>query len=1164
MKILTTLLLFLPLLFCSAADPTPFAAWSMDELSGAVAKDKYGSYDGIITEKCMRVAGKSGQALRFGDERSFVYAKLPWKNSSFSFSAWTKVIAFPDKTQASICGFPGWSTDIGVTASGNFYFELFNKDKQQFMAVSPDSYPLGQWHYVSGVFDLENSKLMLYIDGEKLAEKAFAGSLFPYPDDFYIGCSKPTSFVVPYWYKGDIDEVEVYRTKISGDFIKKRYLELKNKEVPADKTVSHVGKHGQPLWLTPPSETVQALTDEFKKILSKQSKSNAEREQDSRGVPVLEINGKITPFLGVDLFERRLEAIYLQPFTTAGMKIVNVSVNIGRPYEFSGMKPYWNGPDSYDFSDIEKHILRPLQTDPSCKIILWVQIDPYWSWHETHPDDLMRNERGDGMVAEQHFQRYGIPANKRERLVWSFFSDKFRDEMSETLKRLIADIEKSPAGNSVVGYLIGGGTDAQLYHWQPPNHILSKPENWGDYSKPALKAWRVWLKDKYEYTSEISKAWNMSVTDFDKLSAPSASALCGGSFFHDPAKERQAMDWKRFITDGRRKLISHFAGLIKNNVSGDKIVGICSGDSGSRRDLTSMEEFLRDDNIDFFLHQATYGQRLPPNIGGINANLASIAVNEKLFVADSDQPTWCSKPHGNINAGAGIHHDASFHGWAKDIESLRSMWRRDFGMLWTTGAGALWNPVFGDLWAYSDQSIIDELKFIVETSAKVKAQSPEKPLAELAVIYDEKAVDYLKGGLSQAHSQWIRMQQNELYASGVPFGVYYLADLKEGLVPPSKLYILQNLMNLDRATCKALERLKKNGATLLFMNDTGYEQSFTDINTVFKATGIHLERADRADNVNLPLNMKSSLTNWNTDVKTAKSGIKWPTEATIYGPFPKNAPEPDYLSMATAPSLLKCGNFQAASRKIAINPSGTDIAAALSIRPEEGLTAYILINFESSKAGEFPFGASADWWMKWCLNGKTVYDTYSSGNGKAGFNLDTHRFTASVNEGRNTVIIKVSSGTNGFALAAGGPDEIAAPPSFNCKSEKIELSEYSLCSVDPEAEALAYYPGTSKTAFAFKNCGSWKSVFIGSRVISRDMISKLAEESGAWRLSEPNIVSGAAENIIMLHPLKDGIYKVRLKKEAALESLPPDDIKTSSKLEHELNLKAGHTYLFKY
>jgi hypothetical protein len=74
---------------------------------------------------------------------------------------------------------------------------------------------------------------------------------------------------------------------------------------------------------------------------------------------------------------------------------------------------------------------------------------------------------------------------------------------------------------------------------------------------------------------------------------------------------------------------------------------------------------------------------------------------------------------------------------------------------------------------------------------------------------------------------------------------------------------------------------------------------------------------------------------------------------------------------------------------------------------------------------EVRFGMGADWWTEWAVNGEIVYSTLEKGN-LADKNVLAHVFPVKLKKGKNLIAVKVLSGSDGWRLVAGGPDEVAA------------------------------------------------------------------------------------------------------------------------------------------
>jgi len=565
--------------------------------------------------------------------------------------------------------------------------------------------------------------------------------------------------------------------------------------------------------------------------------SEAKVTVNPAGAVQLEVNGQVEPLMvgGIKGFVAH-DKMRVKVWKDAGYNLVFVYYDLGYMCSRFGYvsptlynRSFWDGPNRYVREDVEKVLWRVLKVYPNAKIILWPWIDVYPGWAEEHPDELMRNDQGQGIIVKSHFERPGDnpKMEDKERLAWSFFSEVFRKDTGEMLREFVHTVETSLPGKQVVGYILGGGQDAQLYAWDPPDYSLQEnPSFWADYSKPALRAWKIWLEKTYQTPAKLSEAWGFPVASFAEAQAPKAINLVGPQAYHDPLKEKQEIDWLRFMAEGRADLCSHFAAVVRKEVRRPVLVGVSGGDGGARYAMTATGKLLRDPNIDLLFHQATYGaeRRLPPSTGGINAMLGSHSLHRKLFLADMDQRTWISKSlGGTTNLGVITFSDRSV-GRATNMDQLRSMWRREIATLWANGAGPLWHPLV-DPDTYEDQEIKDELKFLREQAPGFVPSSAKAESGEVAVIYDEQSISYLKGALAKRHGEWTDVQQSQLNASGVPYRLYYADDLREGLIPPAKMYIFVNLLNLDAPLRAAIDKLKANGTTLVWMQASGFAQA---------------------------------------------------------------------------------------------------------------------------------------------------------------------------------------------------------------------------------------------------------------------------------------------------------------------------------------------------
>jgi hypothetical protein len=568
---------------------------------------------------------------------------------------------------------------------------------------------------------------------------------------------------------------------------------------------------------------------------------------DSSGRPVLLVDNSPSPLVaGLCGTEKDNE---LKPFRQAGLKLEFVFANLGLyPAKLGYVSPlkymheFWCGPGDYNPSEIDKILSRPLKVNPDCKIILWLGIGVYPEFGFNYPDDVIRNEKGEALIATTHFIRFDskppvVSAGNAEHYAISFFSKRYQDECSAMLTAFVKAVEKSPYADNVIGYRLGGGQDGQLYSWSPPNSLLKDPDNWGDYSVTARKAFPGWLKRKYNSDlSALNRAWRVNLSSFAEASPPPAAKLAPKRPFLDSVTEQNVYDWKRFLAEGRADLLDGFAASIKKASGKNVLVVATGGDGGHRRDNTSIYKLLRSKHIDILLHQATYGVRIPPAAGGINALLDSYAINGKLFLTDMDHRLWTRGGRSSgVAGGKGsvLSWTADSVGQARDMAMQRDMWRREYARLWVSGNNGAWfNNGMGPGEEYDNPEIITEMRFLNDTSAAIvkqrclpsRGQTNKSVAADVAFIFDEEMIDYAGSALAEFHAAGMYRQWSEANASGVPIRYYYAQDLRDGLVPDAKLYVLQNFINIDDTLAQRIKALRKSGATIVVLQGTGMAQ----------------------------------------------------------------------------------------------------------------------------------------------------------------------------------------------------------------------------------------------------------------------------------------------------------------------------------------------------
>jgi hypothetical protein len=864
---------------------------------------------------------------------------------------------------------------------------------------------------------------------------------------------------------------------------------------------------------------------------------------------------------------RPTDKLDLTVLKQAGMETVVLGMSFGwhgamrkyLPQKISGepypIRTFWNGRDSYDRESVREVLNLVKQQHPTARIIFWFQVDTYPEWITENPDEALRNDRGEPFVVNFHFQRVGNDPDpkKREVLAWSFYSQKLREDLRLAIKEFVKTVESSPGGDQVAGYLIGGAQDAQFYLWEGPNAAKAKDARaWSDYSKPAVQAWQAWLKKKYGTPEALSAAWNQKIASFDQAAPPPADSLVGSPRFHDPETEEQQRNWKEFIADGRVTLAEDIARMIRESATRPLLIGTSSGDNGARANMTANVRLMNSKELDFVNGPVRYHQRLAPaSPGGALAVFDSFRLNNKPILFDLDYRTWKNKNYENRKVGPGYNVSARMVGRTATPEELRSAWLRETGRIVLGGHSVFVDPVEGPE-THQDPLIQHEMSVLRNSLEQARTAAGAPTGAEVAVIYDERSTDYLKGALGDLHMTWSSGQRSELDLSGVPYGYYYLEDFKAGKVPAAKLYIFNNLLEIDDATAAAIEKLKANNNVLCFLQGTGFNLQKKDAARLSQIIGMEVVPAAVVQSPSASVSTEPLLSG-----KPAPS-FALPTEWTAFGPFPANSTETPAPS--ELPAQMEIGGTTKPAAPIQRKGCMLNFSPLGKLGAEEVVWAFTRI--ESPEEREVLIGAGADWWMTWYLNGEKLLDTAGFGNEFPNIASDNFIFPLKLKKGANLLAVRVKGGSRGLRLAVESQDEIEQGI-LRSESEGLKLDpQLGLVVQDPKARRLANYPGSNLCGFAERQHEGWTSVFAGTHSLRRSTIAALAERAAAWRIAPIQYAVAANEKFLMVHPQLSGNVLISLKNPAALSEVNGALPSQPFAKEHMLDLEAYKTYLF--
>lgn len=1118
----------------AAADP--LAYWRLDEVGEGHARDSTPARQHAAAPGAEICAGVVDAGLRCDGRRTRMYARRPQPAGAFTYEAWVRPAAAP-AARAIVLARNGARDGLVLEPGGAPAFVLHGADGVEAAARGATALTTGAWVHLAGVYDQEGRRIRLLVDGVEAASAAMPAAPRAQVQRLSAGGDGEGG-----WFSGDLDELRVWGEALpTAEIARLRAEALAGvRAFPAlqpDRSYSYESA---------PREAAPAVTDELRARLAALPPVRARVAAGPSGAPELMLDGRRVPlFAGHQLQPGySWEAFHIQPYRLAGMELLVVSLNAGFLHPDAGFAPerlpggnFWVGKGAYDPSQLETVLWRALAAHPDAVLLPWIWLHNYPAFCRQHPEAAIANLRGEPMVVSSHYLRFDPqgphpdPA-RHELLAASFHSEAFVAEAEAMCAALVRAVDATVPGRRVAGWVIGGGQDAQLYHWNPPDHILARdPFVWGDFSGAAREAWGRWLGRRYGSAQAVAAAWGRPVAGLAPAPLPGPDDLVGAAELHHPVQGRIAVDWNRFEAEARAQLLIRLARAVKGACIREQVVAVCAGDGGARKDLAQVGELLREPAIDIHMHQPTYGQRMPGEIGGLNASLGSLSLHRRLFAADVDHPTWLVAD-GQSSAIGVISQTSRSRGRLADGDAMRAVWRREHAWLASEGHGSWIHPILGGPWMYRDPEVIGELAGLQRLLASARAEPPEAPQADVALVFDERSLAFLKGGLARLHGTWARQQQDEALRSGVPFRSYLASDVEDGLLPPAKVVVFGNCLDLTPRLAAGIQRLKSGGRTLVFLQGVGWAQGGDRQAAVEAVTGLRL----------LPV-AQAPAASGGLPGEVAIGGLAWaaaPVDGTSGLALLRAMPEPQEAAWKPL----------AAPRIDGVALAGGQPGEHRGLR----LRGEIVLDAPATVC----FSLRADWWAALAVDGREVLLVDRAQGGSP---ADLLHAAVRLDAGRHRLEARLVSGSGGFRLALGCDRGDAPSPA---RRQAFEADPQSgLAVADPSARELARYPG-GQVAAAVAERGGWRAVYAGTWLLSRGLLAQLAGEAGAWCAVPPGrAVVHAGADLVAVHALVDGPIPLTLPAAQALEDVfVPGRILPAAAV-HQLPLRRGETMVLR-
>jgi hypothetical protein len=542
------------------------------------------------------------------------------------------------------------------------------------------------------------------------------------------------------------------------------------------------------------------------------------------GVPALFVNGK--PASQMLAAPYRPGESNFMDFQKTGNRIYDIY------FRFN-----WSGPTNYDFSRLDQLLSNYVRLDPKALFIGRILLTPGPWLAREYPDEVSR--RDDGSLAGM----FGTNGNP------SFSSQVYRELSRKAMTRLLSHLEER-FGDNIAGYQVGNGFGGE---WLPFNSFWEvrpgqpPPTKFGveDYSPAAKADFRRWLRAKYKTETALRRAWGGADVTFEIAEPPDEKARYStphGIFF-DPAISSQAPDYFEFYNDSVADVLIENAAWAKEITRRKKIVGAFYGYlwcnfpnlSAVHSGHLGLTKILRAPDVDFLASPYTYDNKYVSGPNNSQSLPEAAQLHGKLYFNEVDTETFVTQRQWRWGNSLNV---------PKNWEETRGLLIRDFGYSFTKGFGLWWTDLFGG--TFHDDRIIELLSRL----RKIDEQSlgaDKTSVAEVAVVLDESGFMYCGDGEPLFNALLTAQKQWELGFMGAPWEPHLLSDIGNLALKDFKLYIFLNTFRVLPAQRDAIHaRLKRNGATAVWVYAPGYISDKLSVETMTALTGIHLGEIESA------------------------------------------------------------------------------------------------------------------------------------------------------------------------------------------------------------------------------------------------------------------------------------------------------------------------------
>lgn len=286
---------------------------------------------------------------------------------------------------------------------------------------------------------------------------------------------------------------------------------------------------------------------------------------------------------------------------------------------------WWYGPEKYDFTCVDWQICEMIDQYPDSKIGIYLFCHPGQWYGREYPDRLSQDERGDAT------QNYYLAKVR--------FSDPdVRADAAKAVAAFVAHCEKY-FGGKIVLYNLMGGISCEWQGWN------CQDRHFADYSPGELVEFRKYAESR-----------GLRV---DRLPTPEERRHSSGGTFRTPKEDSLAVLYDEFYSKSIADFINLLARTVKENCSGDKLVGAYYGyhmeysnmGNGRNKGGHNMTgTLLESPYVDFLISPQSYSIRTLGAPNGEMKPYGSLKLAGKLSMIEDDTRTHLIEKSGQSQA----------------------------------------------------------------------------------------------------------------------------------------------------------------------------------------------------------------------------------------------------------------------------------------------------------------------------------------------------------------------------------------------------------------------------------------------------------------------------------------------------------------------------------